>query len=230
MKSTDAANWILITGTSTGIGRAATFTLAENGYRVLAAVRKQEDVESLLAEAGTRRVVGAVEPIILDVTDAGQIAAAVEIVRAKIAAGGRLHAIVNNAGAQWPGPIETLPLTDWRLQFDVPLSEATTPSLEALSTYAGALKAYNEQGVQAALALDQHAIELDPSFAMAYYDVGDDYFSLNQLGRASQYYTKAFELDVYKRQQHRRPAVRQYAEDCAECGSHRITLRKRAFE
>jgi tetratricopeptide (TPR) repeat protein len=76
----------------------------------------------------------------------------------------------------------------------VPLSEATTPSLEALSTYASALKAYNEQGVQAALALDQHAIELDPSFAMAHYDVGDDYFSLNQLGRASQYYTKAFEL------------------------------------
>jgi NAD(P)-dependent dehydrogenase (short-subunit alcohol dehydrogenase family) len=119
MKSTNLASWILVTGTSSGIGRAATFTLAENGYRVLAAVRRQEDVESLLAEAGTRRVVGAVEPIILDVTDAGQIAAAVEIVRAKIAAGGRLHAIVNNAGAQWAGPIETLPLTDWRLQFDV---------------------------------------------------------------------------------------------------------------
>ena len=56
-------DWILVTGTSTGIGRAATFTLAENGYRVLAAVRKQEDIESLLAEAGTRRVVGFVEPI-----------------------------------------------------------------------------------------------------------------------------------------------------------------------
>jgi len=70
MKSTNSANWILVTGTSSGIGRAATFTLAENGYRVLAAVRKKEDVESLLAEAGTRRVVGAVEPIILDVTDA----------------------------------------------------------------------------------------------------------------------------------------------------------------
>src|SRR6202041_2999441 len=41
MKSTNSANWILVTGTSTGIGRAATFTLAENGYRVLAAVRKQ---------------------------------------------------------------------------------------------------------------------------------------------------------------------------------------------
>ena len=61
MKSTDSANWILVTGSSSGIGRATTFTLAENGYRVLAGVRKQEDVESLLAEAGTRRVVGAVD-------------------------------------------------------------------------------------------------------------------------------------------------------------------------
>jgi NADP-dependent 3-hydroxy acid dehydrogenase YdfG len=94
MTSTNYASWILVTGTSTGIGRAATFTLAENGYRVLAAVRKQKDIESLLAEAGMRRLAGYVEPIILDVTDAGQIAAAVEIVRARIAAGGRLHAIV----------------------------------------------------------------------------------------------------------------------------------------
>ena len=69
MKSTSSADWILVTGTSSGIGRATTFTLAENGYRVLAAVRKQEDIESLLAEAGTRRVAGSIEPIILDVTD-----------------------------------------------------------------------------------------------------------------------------------------------------------------
>jgi len=114
-----SANWILVTGTSTGLGRAATFTLAESGYRVLAAVRKQEDIDSLLAEAKTRRVAESVEPIILDVTDAGQIAAAVEIVRAKIAAGGRLHALVNNAGAQWAGPIETMTLTAWRSQFEV---------------------------------------------------------------------------------------------------------------
>ena len=52
-------------------------------------------------------------------TDAGQIAAAVEIVRARIAAGGRLHAIVNNAGAQWAGPIETIKLMEWRSQFEV---------------------------------------------------------------------------------------------------------------
>ncbi len=119
MKSTNSANWVLVTGTSTGLGRAAVLTLAENGYRVLAAVRKQDDIESLLAEAGTRGLEGFVEPIILDVTDASQIAAAVKIVSAKIAAGGRLHALIHNAGAQVAGPIETMPLSAWRSQFDV---------------------------------------------------------------------------------------------------------------
>jgi NAD(P)-dependent dehydrogenase (short-subunit alcohol dehydrogenase family) len=119
MKPANSDNWILITGTSTGLGRAATFTLAENGYRVLAAVRKQADIESILAEAETRGVAGFVEPIILDVTDAGQIAAAVEIVSTRIAGGGRLHAIVHNAGAQLAGPIETMPLSEWRSLFDV---------------------------------------------------------------------------------------------------------------
>lgn len=119
MTSIRSTDWILITGTSTGIGRATSFTLAERGFHVLAAVRKQEDVESLLAEAKTRQVEGRIEPIILDVTDSNQIAAAVETIRTKIDAGGRLHAIINNAGAQWPGPIETLPMRDWRRQFDV---------------------------------------------------------------------------------------------------------------
>jgi NAD(P)-dependent dehydrogenase (short-subunit alcohol dehydrogenase family) len=119
MTATHTANWVLVTGTSTGIGRAATFTLAENGYRVLAAVRKQADIDSLLAEAETRRVVGFVAPILLDVADAGQIAAAVDIVSAKIAAGGRLHAVVHNAGAQIAGPIETMAITEWRSQFEV---------------------------------------------------------------------------------------------------------------
>jgi NAD(P)-dependent dehydrogenase (short-subunit alcohol dehydrogenase family) len=119
MTSPNSADWVLITGTSTGIGRAATFTLAENGYRVLAAARKREDIDSLMAEAATRGLNGLVEPIVLDVTDAGQIAAAVDIVGAKMAAGGRLHALIHNAGAQWAGPIEIMPLAEWRAQFEV---------------------------------------------------------------------------------------------------------------
>ena len=41
---------------------------------------------------------------------------------------------------------------------------------------------------------DQRAIEIDPNFAMGYNAVGDDYHNLGQVGRASEYYTKAFEM------------------------------------
>jgi serine/threonine protein kinase len=79
-------------------------------------------------------------------------------------------------------------------KLDVPLSEATTSSLEALKAYSLGLKASNEKGSAAALPYDQRAIELDPNFAMGYIAVGNDYFSLGELGRASDYYTKAFQL------------------------------------
>ena len=79
-------------------------------------------------------------------------------------------------------------------KFDVPLAQATTSSLEALKAYSLGRKAGNEKGPAAALPYDQRAIELDPNFAMGYRAVGDDYFSLGELGRASEYYTKAFQL------------------------------------
>jgi eukaryotic-like serine/threonine-protein kinase len=79
-------------------------------------------------------------------------------------------------------------------KLDVPLSEATTSSLEALKTYSLGQKAGNEKGSAAALPYHQRAIELDPSFAMGYVAVGNDYNSLAELGRASDYFTKAFQL------------------------------------
>ncbi len=79
-------------------------------------------------------------------------------------------------------------------KLDVPLSEATTSSLEALKAYSLGVKAANEKGPAAALPYDQRAIELDPNFAMGYLAVGNDYFNLGELGRASDYYTKAFQL------------------------------------
>jgi eukaryotic-like serine/threonine-protein kinase len=79
-------------------------------------------------------------------------------------------------------------------KFDVPLEQATTSSLEALQAYSLGLKAHNEKGIAAALPYDQRAIELDPNFASAYSAVGSDYFSLSELERASEYYTKAFQL------------------------------------
>jgi eukaryotic-like serine/threonine-protein kinase len=79
-------------------------------------------------------------------------------------------------------------------KFDVPLAEATTSSLEALRAYSLGEKAFGESGPNAALSYDQRAIELDPSFAMGYARVGNDYRSLAELGRASEYHTKAFQL------------------------------------
>jgi predicted Ser/Thr protein kinase len=79
-------------------------------------------------------------------------------------------------------------------RLDVPLAEATTPSLEALKAYSLGAKTTNEKGPAAALPYHQHAIQLDPNFAMGYREIGDDYFSLGELGRASEYLTKAFQL------------------------------------
>jgi len=79
-------------------------------------------------------------------------------------------------------------------KFDTPLAEATTSSLEALKAYSLGLDAYNEKGAPAALPYHLRAIELDPNFAMAYRQLGGDYFNLGELGRASEYYTKAFQL------------------------------------
>jgi tetratricopeptide (TPR) repeat protein len=79
-------------------------------------------------------------------------------------------------------------------KLDAPLAEATTSSLEALQAYSLGQKAVAERGPIAALPYHQRAIELDPKFAMGYGAVGRDYFSMVELGRASEYFAKAFEL------------------------------------
>ncbi len=79
-------------------------------------------------------------------------------------------------------------------KFDVPLAQATTSSLEALKAYSLGQKAYREKGQAAALPYHQRAIAVDPNFAMGYWAVGYDYFTLAETGRAREYYNKAFQL------------------------------------
>jgi eukaryotic-like serine/threonine-protein kinase len=79
-------------------------------------------------------------------------------------------------------------------KFDVPLAEATTSSLEALKAFSIGRKTFNEKGTASALSFDHRAIELDPNFAVAYDALGVDYSSLGELGRSSEYHTKAFQL------------------------------------
>jgi len=79
-------------------------------------------------------------------------------------------------------------------KFDVPLAQATTSSLEALKAFSLGAKAGNEKGAAEALPYYHHAIELDPNFAMCYRMLGAEYNGLGQLGRAIEYYSRAFEL------------------------------------
>jgi serine/threonine protein kinase/tetratricopeptide (TPR) repeat protein len=82
-------------------------------------------------------------------------------------------------------------------KFDVPLARATTSSLEALRAYSLGWKAAREKGAAAALPLNLRAIELDPNFAMGYRAVGRHYLALGENGRASEYFTKAFQLRAH---------------------------------
>jgi len=79
-------------------------------------------------------------------------------------------------------------------KFDIPLEQATTPSLEALKAYSLGEKTLNEKGAAPALPYHQRAIELDPNFAMGHWAVGNDYFILGELGRAGEYLARAFQL------------------------------------
>lgn len=120
---------VLITGTSSGIGRATVQHLAGQGWTVFAGVRNQEDAKALAAEPGE------VVPVLLDVTKPEQI----ETAREQVAAvtGGALDALVNNAGIGVAGPLEALPpdglreILDVNVVGQVAVTQAFLPLLRA---------------------------------------------------------------------------------------------------
>ena len=79
-------------------------------------------------------------------------------------------------------------------KYATPLSEATTPSLEALKAYSQGLKTRSAKGDTAALPFLKRAVELDPNFALAYSSLSIAYSNLNEVGRAAEYAHKAYEL------------------------------------
>jgi eukaryotic-like serine/threonine-protein kinase len=87
---------------------------------------------------------------------------------------------------------ESLPTVQ---KFDVPLAQATTPSLEALKAYSQGWKVFSEQEAIASIPFFRRAIELDPNFALAYSTLGVLYAAnLQEPGLAEENLHKAFEL------------------------------------
>ena len=119
---------VLVTGASTGIGRATLDTLVARGARVWVGVRRQEDAATLEAAHP-----GRVTALRFDVTDEAAVTRAGE----QVCAAGPLHGLVNNAGVALPAPLEFMPLAEFRRQLEVNLvgqlavTQAVLPALRA---------------------------------------------------------------------------------------------------
>jgi NAD(P)-dependent dehydrogenase (short-subunit alcohol dehydrogenase family) len=111
----NASGAVVITGASTGIGRATALHLDAEGYRVFAGVRKEADARDLAKDGSDR-----LTPVTIDVTDAGQIESARQEVAEAVGEQG-VEGLVNNAGVGGGGPIEFMPLEELRRTLEVNL-------------------------------------------------------------------------------------------------------------
>ncbi|MCB9450253.1 MAG: SDR family NAD(P)-dependent oxidoreductase [Anaerolineaceae bacterium] len=103
---------VVITGASSGIGRATALHLDQLGFTVFAGVRKEADGISLKSEASSN-----LEYLLLDVTDGDAVQIAVDTVVRHT--DGRLHGLVNNAGISLNAPLELMPNTKIQQIIDV---------------------------------------------------------------------------------------------------------------
>ena len=104
---------VVVTGASTGIGRACALRLDRLGFQVFAGIRRDADAKALKKKAK-----GGLTTLLIDVTEEASISAAAEAVDNAVGDDG-LSGLVNNAGVVVPGPLEFLPLADLRSQIEV---------------------------------------------------------------------------------------------------------------
>jgi NAD(P)-dependent dehydrogenase (short-subunit alcohol dehydrogenase family) len=117
---------VLVTGCSSGIGRATAIEAARRGHQVFASARRREDVAELTAKG--------IDTLALDVAEPASIA---DGVGEALRAAGRIDALVNNAGYGQYGAVEDVSLDEWRSQFEVnffgaiALLQAVLPAMRA---------------------------------------------------------------------------------------------------
>jgi len=150
----------VVSGASTGIGRATVLRLAADGWTVFAGVRSESARRSLVDEGGDR-----VRPIMLDVADQQAVEAAATRVRAEA---GKLDALVNNAGIGIGGPLEAVAREELRYQLEVnvvgqvALSQVMLPLLRASRgrlVFVGSANGRFAGALLAPYAASKHAIE-----------------------------------------------------------------------
>lgn len=152
---------VLVTGASSGIGEATAVHLAHHGFRVFAAARRKEKLEELSGLAG-----GRITPLAMDVTDAASIAAALDAIADQ---GVTLYGLVNNAGVSTMGPLEKVPLDDWRAVYEtnifglIALTKAVLPQMRDAGrgriVNIGSLTGRIASPFQSAYASSKHAVE-----------------------------------------------------------------------
>ncbi|HWJ46013.1 MAG TPA: SDR family oxidoreductase [Candidatus Udaeobacter sp.] len=125
---TNVGKAVVITGASSGIGRACVRQMNRSGWQVFATVRKAADGEKLRTEGGE-----GVLPIIMDVEDDASIAAAAEKIKSQLGGHG-LDGLVNCAGIGMVRPVEYATLDDVRKIFEINVfgQVAVTQSLSHL--------------------------------------------------------------------------------------------------
>ena len=109
---TNKSRTVLVTGTSSGIGRGLCHALIKRGYKVFGTVRNRKDATELKKEFGEN-----LDALLVDVTDEKQVIKAKERVQNYLS-GKPLKALINNAGIATLGPVEFLPTSDFKKQID----------------------------------------------------------------------------------------------------------------
>jgi NAD(P)-dependent dehydrogenase (short-subunit alcohol dehydrogenase family) len=110
------ARTIVITGCSSGFGRATALHLAQHGWHVFATLRNEVDSARLLVQATQLACADYLTPVLCDITSSAQVAA---LSRTVAQATPRLDALLNNAGTAFPAPLELLALDDLRAQLEI---------------------------------------------------------------------------------------------------------------
>ena len=113
MTEIESRRSVVVTGASTGIGRATVADLVSEGFLVFATVRRLDDADGLREQFGD-----SVRPLLMDLLDEDSVRAA----GAEVHGSGPLFGLVNNAGAALPGPLEYLPIDTFRRQLEINLT------------------------------------------------------------------------------------------------------------